>query len=283
MRVKYLINAVSLMHIGSQSQKFPGCIFASPQGLIDEALEIGYDGVQIIPMRGATGNEEGVLLYEDAWNATDNFWSALWHHTGSEGMPATLNDWVVSPNSDECAAISSSLASREIPKVVHHFGKEGDILEIHAGLDMTVAEIKQRCLETGMTVCIDTLHLNQYIESRIQRGEYQQKVIVRSRWNEAIEDIIRTLHDLIRVIHVHYEANPKTETHKGTMFTYLIIKIILEQFSPEEEIALVAEYNPGKANLLQPKKVKAMAVQALQDMRKAVSDALFERKWRGAE
>lgn len=283
LKVKYLINVVSMMHVGSQKQRFPGCIFASPQELIGEALEIGYNGVQAIPVRGIDGEEEGVLLYEDAWNAVDSLWSGLRHHTGSEGMPACLNDWVVSPRQAECARVSARFAERGIPKVVHHFGKPDEILEINSGINMPIKDIRQKCFDLRMTVCIDSLHLDEYIADRIRRGEYAQKSFLTSSWSEAVHDIVQTLGDLITVIHVHYKAKPTTEVHEGTVYTSLITEIVLRRFPPEGEVTLVAEYNPGIANLLRHGKIRIMAEKALEDMRRAVKDALSDRDLNGAD
>lgn len=285
MKIKYAINIVSLMKLGRQNQGFPGRFFTSPQELIKEALEIGYDGVQAIPTRGMTGNETGVLLCEDAWNAVDSLWAALRHHTGSEGMPATLNDWVVSPAQVECNTISTKFAGRNIPKVVHQFGNAGEILEINSRIIMPLSDIKQKCLDLGMSVCIDTLHLDEYIKTRLQLGEYSKQYWLDVPWCDALDEIAKTLGNLVTVIHIHSSKRPVesfNESWQGGLM-FLIAETFLQRKSTSDEVTLVAEYNPGKANLLRPQQISMMAKRALVDMQKVVLDAMYQRRLTGAE
>ena len=268
------------MRLGKQNQRFPGCFFSSPQDLIHEALQMGYDGVQAIPTRGMSGDEDSVLLYEDAWNAIDTLWAGLRHQPGSEDMPATLNDWVVSPNQAECASISAKFAGRNIPKVVHNFGHAGEILEINSRIDMPLPDIKQKCLDLGMSICIDTLHFQEYLESRFELGEYPEKFKVSAIVQGTVmEKATQLLGDLVTVIHVHSNKTP-TEWYCGEgswlgVPTADIAREFLMRQSPDHEVILVAEYNPGKRNLLYPEKISAMAKQALSDMKRLVDDAEY--------
>lgn len=245
----FLINAVSLMRIGLQWERPPGCFFARPERLGDLAMDLGYVGVQALPIRGLQGDEDGIRLYEDAWNATTSLWQALRHRPGAAGLPSCLNDWVVSPTPKECQVICEVMEGRRIPRVIHHFDREPrHIVEVHPGLNMTPEQIATQCAETGQCLCLDTLHLSRgWLTADPSRADRLSPL-----W---APDNLKVLAPFTQVIHFHPDDTGNLYPHVG------IAKQILCH-APDVRY-MVAEYPPPRSALLSPTKSLGLATEML--------------------
>lgn len=276
------VNIASLMHLGFQPIRFPGCSFAKPQKLIDEAIEDGWDGVQMLPIRGATGQETKVLCYEDPWNAVNSLPQALLHGIGSAGLPSCINDWVVSPTPDECSIITEQFSNRRFRHIDHKFGghPEFDIVEIHPGLDMTIPEIVQSCQGLTQKVCFDTFHIRrEYRPDEItQKPERAGKLSPIGTWTEAIVALAR----YVRVIHLHPDEDLEefTSDNPNRSISYIIAKVLISSIMELKRVGgqadiltLIAEYNPGKKAILHSSTSREVSRRMLRTTKQLIRDA----------
>lgn len=266
MKATFVVNIVSLTHLGFQWQGFPGCCFALPQQLIEDALKIGYAGVQALPIRGLTGEEDRILLYEDAWNAVPSLLHGLRHKTGASGMPSCINDWVVSPHPEHCREVSERLEKRVIIKVSHQFDFcKRHLVEVHPGLDMTPEQIVARCEKTGQRLVLDNEHLfRPYTASEIaakpERAGKASPLVIGTSLEvsdginiDQYNGIVETLWPYVEAIHFH----PEDER-----FPYHILSILRRK--PKSKLIVVAEYPPI---LTSAKKSRDYAKAVLEKMR----------------
>ena len=227
---------------------FPGCMFRQPKDLIADAMKIGYSGVQAIPIRGMTGYEEGIELFEDAWNPVDSLWQALRHLPCGSGAPSCINDWVVSPDLKTCRGIVTNLSNRGISEIHHGFDNPDiKLIEVSPGLDMTPYEIAEYCRQhPELGLVLDTSHIRRGYRSDEVREDSDRTDkpsplgITIGEWESAI----KKLAPFIRVIHV----NPGDEDDRFlnsflTSETGRLFEFILKQIDLPE-ITIVAEHRP---------------------------------------
>lgn len=258
MKVSYLISIVSMMRLELHLAGIPECFFRRPNDLINDAIEIGYNGVQAIPIRGLTGYETGIELYENAWNPVNNILQALLHHEGREGLPSCINDWVVSPSPDNCRLIEYRLSSRRIPSIGHMLRQKLDplwkpgLLEVHPGLDITPAKLANFCQTSLKTrLVIDTWHLRER-PSLLGKNE--------TEWSQTIN----TLAPYVDVIHV----NPGDDAEEMRQFlsdpsasiTGRLLYHLLPQLrnAGKDQLIVVAEPRPilkGDGGIIQAKRM----------------------------
>ncbi len=241
--MKFAINIVSLIRVGLQLGWFPTCCFARPQRLIDDALGLGYDGVQMLPIRGATGMEE-VLLWEKAWNAVDSLIQALTHQRGSAGMPSCINDWVVSPSSQQCREVEHLLFCRnDLTQVAHDFGSRANsLVELHPELALKPSEIVEKIQSRHRKgLVVDTYHLRR--ENRYGEANF---LLVDGQW----EPVIDALAPYVKAIHIHptnldsFLARPLESVEAE------IIRRLKQAGADFEQMIWVAEYQPPKIALV---------------------------------
>ena len=242
--MKFAVNIVSLMHTGLQWAGFPGCFFTQPQHLIDAALAIGYDGVQMLPIRGATGMEEGVLLWERAWNPVDNLVQALTHQLGAAGMASCINDWVVSPSSRCCQKVEDLLSGRnDLTQVAHDFGSRvNSLVELHPELVLGPSEIVEKIQSRHRKgLVVDTYHLRR--ENRY--GEVNS-LLVDGHW----EPVIDALAPYIRVVHIHPNNLTSFLAEPLESVEAEIIRHLKQAGANLSNTIWVAEYEPPKIALV---------------------------------
>ena len=273
MNIQFGISIVSLMHIGRQrGVKFPGCFFAPPEELIETALGLGYDGVQALPIRGLIGRENGIRLFEDAWNAVPSLQYALRHYPGASGVPSCLNDWVVSPTPLECEQAVTEMAHRRIKQVVHRFdGDVNHLVEVHPGLDMTPEQIVEKCKQTGQWLVLDTEHISRgYRDYEIAvkpgrasklppLGESRRAAAVLSPWVSVIhlKPIGKSIDEFVRL-------NFRVAQEEKILCNYVFSN------SMSGLVTMVAEYPPTKSMLLSPSKSRDIAARMLDAMHRLV-------------
>lgn len=275
LKIKFGISVVSLMHVGLQWTKFPGCCFSSPENLIDEALIMGYNGVQMFPVHGVTGKEAAVLMFEDAWNAVPSLWHALRHRTGAGGAPSCINDWVVSPPPSGCRKIVSSFRERGITQVVHNFdGVPNHLVEVNPSLDMTPEQIVNECMKTGQRLVLDTEHLYRgYRDDEVSvkpERAHQPSLLGEPRYAAAI------LSPWVSAIHLK-PIGTSVVDFVGLDLTLdqeekIICDLVLN-CPTVDKITMIAEYPPTKAMLLSPPKSRDVAKRMLEAMHQIVDSA----------
>jgi hypothetical protein len=282
---EYGINLVSMLHAGFRLwhpwwHPLPSGLFASPQRLIGEALEIGFDGVQAIPVWDLSGDEDGIILSQGPWNAVWSFSEARHHVPGTLKVRSELEDWVVSPNPTACEKVIDRMVERDIPRIYHSFDEVLNttqrFIEIHPGLGMTPAQISLTCQERGLRLALDTKHLRRdVLQFETEKnpallgkpsllGENEQQ------WLKAIDEMA----PLIDVIHVQpseeleqFIADP-VDTLTWRLARYALKRI--ERAGKAKKVILIAEYNPGKKRQLMPWACRNLATQMYRAMQRLV-------------
>ena len=237
-------------------------MFREAQALIDVALEIGYDGVQMLPIRGATGMETGVLVYENAWNPVPDLWHALQHMPGASDMPSNWKDWLVSPPADICGVIGVNLESRGIQYIDHKLNHSRSWVEISPELNTRAEDIAAWCSSCSQGVVIDTHHL-----CRPPRdGSRNYLLDEDGDWRSTVS----LLSPFTRAIHVNTTGEVTREDRERTDS---IIKAVLCQLrdADVEELILVAEYPPTPGTLLNPRSSRRMAEATLCRLKRLVA------------
>jgi len=271
--IRFAISVVSLMHIGRQrGARFPGCLFAPPEELINQALDLGYVGVQALPIRGLTGREDDILLFEDAWNAVLSLWQALRHYLGASGLPSCLNDWVVSPTPVECEQAVTEMAQRGITQVVHRFDNDiNHLVEVSPSLDMTPEQIANSCERTGHRLVLDTEHIGRgyrYYEIAVKPGrvgkpsplgESHRAAAILSPWVDTIH-----MKPIGPSVEEFVELDFSLAQEEKMLCDYVFAN------STSDVITMVAEYPPTKSMLLSPAKSRDIAARMLEAMHRLV-------------
>lgn len=151
MTIRYAISIVSGLCVGYRgSLRPPGCFFISPEQTIKAMYELGFDGVQAIPIWDMEITEaiaEMILLSQGPWNAVPSLPAALRHEKGTLGVESNWRDWLISPPADVCAQMVEEMNAHGIRRISHDVNRTvGQLIELHPGLDMTVDEIISYCL-----------------------------------------------------------------------------------------------------------------------------------------
>lgn len=246
-RIQYAVNVVSLMHLGWQRPwkrgvGLPGMLFAPVERLIQMALEVGYHGVQMLPIRGATGLEPHVLLFEDAWNAVWGPIQALRRANGASGLPSTIAGWIVSPNPGVCAKIWRNLKAQDAIPVAHTLERTheqwGGLLEVTPDLGLTAAEIAVWCRESSHFLVLDTYHLR-----RLRRDGGKSLLCDNAGdWRPAA----RLLAPHVRAVHVNDTRENVASMMADGIATMDCAGFVLTAAAKAgvEEVIMVAEYKP---------------------------------------
>ena len=268
MTVKYAVNIVPLLTLGwwprnpfRKGVGVAGMMFREAQSLIDMAFEIGYNGVQMLPIRGATGNESGVLLYKDAWNAVPNLWHALMQWDGASNMPSNWKDWLVSPPTTICDDICNALRHREIQRVDHRFGQVNSWVEVNpdiAGVSPTGIDHFCRCYDYKLV--IDTHHLRR--DSRA--GKLSPFLDGSGDWRPAVD----LLAPHVRAIHVN-ASDATSDDFDETRAVARYVRLAAEK-AGVHKLIVVAEYKPLPTTLLFPSKCRSCATEMFRFTRDCV-------------
>lgn len=237
---KLLINVVSIMQLHPHFGKFPECIFMPIIEQMTKASKIGYDGFQALPIRGLTGCENNILLYEEAWNPITTILHGLFHLKGREGLPSTLKDWVLFPDPKKCKEIETIL-SRRVPRIDHTFSPTSTLVEIGPKLERDADKINQYLAwqPDPVELVLDTRHIR---ESDAQEffGSNPEE------WKKTI----RNLSDHITTVHVQ-PVEDMDEFVNGNFrktITYELIKELQDCLgSKTEDLIYVAEFKPRLA------------------------------------
>jgi hypothetical protein len=237
LKVKYLINIVSLMRLEPHLGWIPECLFRRPNDLINDALEMGYGGVQAIPIRGLTGNESGIEMFEFAWNPVDSFLQAIRHQQGRSGEPCQIQDWVVSPKVEECCDVHNRLARRGIREIFHDYLESGwdKLVEVSPKLKASPTVITEDCAKRNKRLVLDTWHLRQQPSPF---GSSEQE------WFDAIDRFA----PFVDVIHVNPGDDPKEMnrflTDPQASITGRLLCHLLSNLDGKEDLIIVAEPRP---------------------------------------
>lgn len=213
----------------------PEFLFRRPQDLIEDALRVGFAGVQAIPVRGLTGNEPKIKLFEEAWNPVWRLIQAWKHMPGRSGEPSKLQDWVVSPNPHECSRIERAMRQRGIAEIGHQFlqNSECSLVEVGPKLKLTPEQIAEHCRKWRDKLVIDTSHIREDESSPLGRNVEE--------WKRTID----LLAEFTQVIHVNPGDDPKENeqfirnplsTVTGGLFAHA-----LSRFTA---VTIVAEHRP---------------------------------------
>jgi len=245
-------------------------------------LDVGYDGIQAIPLWGMTGKEEGIIISQGPWNAIPSLWAALRHEKGSLGAESQLQDWIISPPKEECDRIVDAMVAKDIPRIYHDFEDKirtsQSYIEVHPGLRMSPEEISEQCRDRDMKVVLDLWHLRRgYRDDEIVRwpGLEDEPSCLGATFEEWLETI-DILAPLVEVIHVQpsEELEQFVAVPSGTQ-TYMLLSHILrriQEIAPGREVLLVAEYNPGKKRQAWPPACRKLASKMLEAMKLLTQD-----------
>lgn len=227
------------------------------------ALEIGYDGVQMLPIRGATGNETDVLLYEDAWNAVPGLWHALKHWDGASNMPSNWRDWLVSPTPEICNTICDTLRIRGIQRIDHGFGIKTSWVELNPDIvAVSLTGTDLLCHDHGYRLVIDTHHLRRPRRDDEAGQNTSPLLDDRGNWRLAIE----LLAPYVRAIHVN-TTGEETDSDRDATNAILCHTLLCTRRADVDELIVVAEYPPTPETLLSPRTCKETAVAMLKRIR----------------
>lgn len=264
MKVKYAINVVSLMTMGRPRWPYrrgvglAGMMFREAQALIDMALEVGYDGVQMLPIRGATGNESDILLYEGAWNAVPNLPHALWGKMGASDMPSNWKDWLVSPAPEVCDEVCDRWRKGDIQHITHDFSDPDHLVELNQNIpDVTPAMVDKICEEQGYRLVIDTHHLRYR-----HRNEDPNPLLVNDGWYPTV----CRLAPYICAIHFN-TTGEETDEDRSTINLILYHTSRHAEEAGVSELIVVAEYEPTPRTMLSHSACKAQAAAMLERMK----------------
>ena len=236
MSTKVLVSIVSMIRLEPHLGLLPGCLFRRPADLITDALEIGYSGVQAIPIRGLTGEEPNIGLFEDAW------YTRRWR---------THIDWVLFPKISECNRITGVLRNRQIPQIHHSFERDNKLVEVSLALDMTAEEIVAQCEATVCVLVLDTSHIrrshrpDEIVANPNLQGKPSPFGVNVTEWKR----VIKTLAPYIAVIHVNPGDDPveneafTASTNPFLTITGQLLAYTLEQAGDNIEY-IVSEHRP---------------------------------------
>jgi hypothetical protein len=289
MKIKYGISIVSALRVGvRRSLRPPGCFFASVEKIVRELVALGYDGVQMIPVWDLDVQKvlNRTLLSQGPWNAVPGPLPALRHEIGTLGVPSQLQDWIVSPPPAECQRLVDEMNRAGIRRIHHDLG-EGELVELHPGLDKTVPKIIELCQAGSLRLVLDLRHLRRsYGDFELEeegKREFRQSLYPSPLWSEPTmtewQSVIDRLAPWIDVIHVQpgdnetpeeFATNP-LETETGQLLRYALQRI--ETLDPGRELVLIAEYHPGVRRILNPRASRRLAGDYLTAMKLIAKEA----------
>lgn len=252
---RFYINCASMVTFGSGN---PASRHFMPtlKEIIGRAKAIGYDGVQGLPIRGATG-QEPVDYYEGAWNAVNGFWDGVLHRFGSEGMPANWKDWLLFPDRKSCLDIV--LRGFRKPgqhEIRHDWQQPFGHVEISPLLEDTLVleEVAAKCRRGGYRLVLDTLHLLEFWQ-----------MTGNSDWTE-LAKVFKMVAPYVELVHVH-PVNGLREflSDPVNSMTGTLLKMLLG--SRLEELPMVAEYQPTYKAMFCRKESDWLATRFLEAMK----------------
>ncbi len=135
----------------------------SPSNAAYRAIENGAEFLQTAPLRGVNPADwycqsEWSWYKEDAWNAVDGFWQALFRRDGDNMEPSTLTDWGLFPDPYEAGRVFERLAGRHVS---HEFGEDWNdrLVEIKPEHWLSPYDLAYKAWSEGYGLVIDTRHL----------------------------------------------------------------------------------------------------------------------------
>lgn len=198
-----------------------------PEKSVDMALEVGFDGIQVLPLKGWSYKrvrdwEKHVLAYENAWNY-GHLWQVPLRHLGVRPKGPTILDWVMFGKEH----------STFFPNAVYsaHLMQPGAATEIHPELATDIDEYVNYC-QNGGKVCWDTYH--------VRRNKRDGTLGIQD-WRQLL---LRLPPSSIELIHVHLVKNEveKFISGGGDLMEMLVA---LKRFAPEA-IAVIEVAPPLK-------------------------------------
>jgi len=202
------------------------------------AREAGFLGAQMLPIRGATGEEPEAYLFEGPWNAVRGWWQPLLRRLGESGEKCTWYDWLLFPNPKTCAKIVRTMERRGIPRIWHDpkSAPAGSLIEVCPELDMTADAIASMCEETGNRLVLDTRHL-----IRPRRGGGPNLLLKDNNWHYAVEQWAP--HTEVLHFNVIGEGNRDT-TNEIARFVRNCAEL-----AGHEKLTVVAEFMPTRQTM----------------------------------
>lgn len=181
---------------------FPWCLgFGGLHRAIKLSRLAGYDGLQILPLRGwSAGDFEGVdperiIAMEDAWNHGP-FLSALARQAGLIGEPAPLfHDWLLFGPSGKTIADRLALMRSIFPDAIFpaHKPSGTDPIEMHPEAGLSIKEYAER----PYGLVWDTAHV-------LRMGRHDEAPVTND-WRKLFAQVSGN----IRLIHVKDGADPE--------------------------------------------------------------------------
>lgn len=226
------------------------------------ARKLGFAGLFVVPLRGVTvaslrDAKLPVLFHQEAWNPT-TMSNHVFGKPGFSGVPTRFWDPVMFPSPETCMKVTHKLSLNGIKKVVISVNdfRPYDLLEVHAGLNMSLAEIVLWSGFYSKPLVLDLKHIsgNMHTGNELPFGE----------WKTALE-LLLPFSTLIQV-----------SSHKWDLKS---LEILSQQLSFIKELGFCSnvhwmlEFDPlslGLKNLLNPSnlmnrlaEIKLMTLEAL--------------------
>lgn len=241
--------------------------WGSPTRATRWAKEVGYEFLQVLPLRGTTGREQFALpvpYKEDPWNAVFGPWQAIRHQHGAALMPSGPLDWAFFPDPLTCRQIVGGWPGQRIG---HCFSQQSTLVELCPELEMTPEEIAAKCQTESIKLVLDTEHLVRYWRPFDQNfGKKYHPFFPRVNLSEghmpdfgAIRVVIAPLAPHISVVHVKSVA--------GGSVDWKIISALMDSPGRRDRLDYVAEYKPPRQTLLNPWAARRHMANFLQEMR----------------
>lgn len=243
-----------------------GRVTPSPAALCARAKRLGSRFVQLLPLRGATGEEEGKLC-EGAWNP-GTVWDWLTGNPNGRLGRRHPKDIVLFPSPERCDEVVTSWGLGGSYVIDHQF-TDTRLIELHPGLDRTPAEIVEACQQYNAKMVVDGLHL--------QRGYRPDEIEMKpiragqpSPLGTNLDDWVATL-DVLRsvlapVFHFHPTDITKLLDYEEPISYHLLHKW-LELTKCHKERWIVIEYAPTRSALLSRWASDRLAAKILADVR----------------
>lgn len=260
MALHFGVNVASLVHLAPWLAPL-GRVTPSPTALCARAKRLGFDFVQLLPLRGATGREEGQFC-EEAWNP-GSVWDLLTSNPNGKLGQRHLQDIVLFPDSLACANAVTAWTTRhltgggdEVLWIEHEFNLVRQLVELHPGLDLSPAQIVRECKDHQSKVVIDTHHLQRgYRPDEVERapiraGKPSLLGVGMDDWMQTLETLQPVL---APVLHFHVAGLSCCWAESRLTGKWLDLT------SHFEERWVVLEYQPTKAALLSRRRNDALA------------------------
>lgn len=269
MALNICVNIASLVHLAPWLAPL-GRVTPSPTALIKRARAIGFDSVQLVPLRGATGQEEGKFC-ENAWNP-GSIMDFLAGRPGELGH-RHLQDIVLFPGWLRCfgTRMHWELIGK-IPLIRHGFSENAPVpqlVELHPGLDLGAEAIAEECRCRLCQIVVDTHHLQRgyrsdEIETKPERAG--QPSPLGCCWYDWVQTLETLQPVLAPILHFH-PTNASELLGYEEPISYRLLHKWLELTKCHEERWIVLEYAPTRSALLSRWASDNLATRILADVR----------------